>query len=176
MSRLCSHRKYIAMTMSAPTPTPVPLPDPRKVANKQRRKAGREVLPCTPLHQFPSDPDICRAAPRGAQDPDKGRCTPAVLETRRTSWTARAAAQRRHACFRRAKSRQHPCDRLAHPRRLGHGRGGGGGGGRRGRNRGRRPSDTFDFRRCVARNGAAGEDPSSTPAHHGRRGVRVCRN
>jgi len=30
------------MTMSAPTPTPVPLPDPRKVANKQRRKAGRE--------------------------------------------------------------------------------------------------------------------------------------
>jgi len=30
------------MTMSAPTPTPAPLPDPRKVANKQRRKAGRE--------------------------------------------------------------------------------------------------------------------------------------
>jgi hypothetical protein len=41
------------MTMSVPTPTPVPLPDPRKVANKQRRKAGREVLPCTPFHRVP---------------------------------------------------------------------------------------------------------------------------
>jgi len=40
MSHHCSHRKYISMTMS--TPTPAPLPDPRKLANKQRRKAGRE--------------------------------------------------------------------------------------------------------------------------------------
>ncbi|KAI9459201.1 hypothetical protein BJY52DRAFT_1223199 [Lactarius psammicola] len=41
MSRLCSHRQYIAMTMSAPTSTPLP-PNPRKLANKQRRQAGRE--------------------------------------------------------------------------------------------------------------------------------------
>ena len=53
MPGLCSHRKYIAMTMSAPTPTPVPLPDPRKVANKQRRKAGREVFT---THPFPLVP------------------------------------------------------------------------------------------------------------------------
>ncbi|KAI9433006.1 hypothetical protein H4582DRAFT_1022567 [Lactarius indigo] len=44
MSRLCSHRQYISMTMTAPTSTPLPvLADSRKLANKQRRKAGREV-------------------------------------------------------------------------------------------------------------------------------------
>ncbi|KAI0252864.1 hypothetical protein BJV78DRAFT_1199586 [Lactifluus subvellereus] len=40
MSRLCSHHQSQA-TMSEPT-TPTPLPNPRKLANKQRRKAGRE--------------------------------------------------------------------------------------------------------------------------------------
>ena len=122
MSRLCSHRKYIAMTMSVPTPTPVPLPDPRKVANKQRRKAGREVLLCTPFHQSPSDPDICCTAPRGAQDTNEGSRRRAPLATLRASWITRAATERWHARIHRAESRQHPCNRLSPPRRLGHGR------------------------------------------------------
>lgn len=157
--------------MSAPTPTPVPLPDPRKVANKQRRKAGREVLPCTPFHQHPSDPDICRTASRRAQDPNEGPRIPAARETLRASWTTGAATQRRHARLHRAESRQHSCGRLSPPRRLGHGRRRRLSG-RRGRNGGRRPSGAFDFRRCVARDGTAGEDTSSTPADDGRRGVR----
>jgi hypothetical protein len=122
MSRLCSHREYIAMTMSVPTPTPVSLPDPRKVANKQRRKAGREVLPWTPFHQLPSDPDICRTAPRRAQDPNKGPRSPAAVATLRASWSTRAATQRRHLRIYGAESRQHPFDRLSPPPRLGHGR------------------------------------------------------
>ncbi|KAH9171786.1 hypothetical protein EDB89DRAFT_1968614 [Lactarius sanguifluus] len=43
MSRICSHRQYISMTMTVPTSTPLPvLADTPKLANKQRRKAGRE--------------------------------------------------------------------------------------------------------------------------------------
>ncbi|KAH9063205.1 hypothetical protein EDB87DRAFT_221800 [Lactarius vividus] len=43
MSRLCSHRQYISMTMTAPKSTPLPvLADTPKSTSKQRRKAGRE--------------------------------------------------------------------------------------------------------------------------------------
>lgn len=43
MSRVCSHRQYISMTMTVPTSTPLPvLADTPTLANKQRRKAGRE--------------------------------------------------------------------------------------------------------------------------------------
>ncbi len=42
MSRLCSHREYISMTMSVPKPTLLPSPPPP--TKKSRRKAGREVL------------------------------------------------------------------------------------------------------------------------------------
>ncbi|KAH9028584.1 hypothetical protein EDB85DRAFT_2147811 [Lactarius pseudohatsudake] len=50
MSRLCSHRQYISMTMTVPTSTPLPvLADTPTLANKQRRKAGREVPYRAPL-------------------------------------------------------------------------------------------------------------------------------
>jgi len=73
MSRLCSRRQ----TTATQAPTPPPFPDARKLANKQRRKAGRERHEerKTQLKALESDrrwAHIERDAQRQGKRPDNG--------------------------------------------------------------------------------------------------------